>query len=316
MRVLLGTFAILAMALAAGAAPVPLPPDDFDAAQYVDGAGCVFRREEGRWEPVTDRNDQPICGFPPTFADREDDRTAARKDPEDLLAGQLAADARQGEFLADPRARETRAEPLSETVSSPVLTGIDALVRQGGWTLTSQGPLAKRTCDLLGYEAASADDLGLGQDVTLGLCRGMSLDLPATAYVDTPAREVERSDEDSNVRVRAAPSGSTREYPAKPQEPDTSARSAQASAGRGDDEIEMIPPTARYVQIGAYADEQKAQAVMRRVADLGYSLAQKRLQQDKSEIRLVFVGPFANRRALIAALNHLRSTGYPQAFAR
>lgn len=316
MRVLLGTFAILAMALAAGAAPVPLPPDDFDASQYVDGAGCVFRREEGRWEPVTDRNDQPICGFPPTFADRGDDRTAARKDPEDLLAGQLAAGARQGEFLADPRARETRAKPLPETVSSPVLTGIDALVRQGGWTLTSQGPLAKRTCDLLGYEAASADDLGLGQDVTLGLCRGMSLDLPATAYVDAPAREVERSNEDSDVRVQAAPSGSTREYSAKPQEPVTSPRSAQALAGTGDDKIEMIPPTARYVQIGAYADEQKAQAVMRRVADLGYSLAQKRLQQDKSEIRLVFVGPFANRRALIAALNHLRSTGYPQAFAR
>ncbi|WP_231714318.1 hypothetical protein [Paracoccus liaowanqingii] len=52
------------------------------------------------------------------------------------------------------------------------------------------------------------------------------------------------------------------------------------------------------------------------MAARGYSVGQGRVKGDASPLRLIMAGPFADRRALIVALNDLRRNGYPGAVAR
>ena len=66
-------FWAMAWAVTGQAAPVPLPPDGFDGAQYIDRTGCVFVRTGAGWAARRDRNGRPICGFPPTLSSRRTD---------------------------------------------------------------------------------------------------------------------------------------------------------------------------------------------------------------------------------------------------
>jgi hypothetical protein len=58
--------------LAQLAVPAEQPPADFDAAEYVDSAGCVFARVDigGRieWVPRVGQDRQQLCGMEPTLA--------------------------------------------------------------------------------------------------------------------------------------------------------------------------------------------------------------------------------------------------------
>ncbi|QBX34466.1 hypothetical protein E4191_06880 [Paracoccus liaowanqingii] len=78
----------------------------------------------------------------------------------------------------------------------------------------------------------------------------------------------------------------------------------------------MIPASARYVLIGAFSDEAGAATARQALAARGYSVGQGRVKGDASPLRLIMAGPFADRRALIVALNDLRRNGYPGAVAR
>lgn len=80
--------------------------------------------------------------------------------------------------------------------------------------------------------------------------------------------------------------------------------------------IEMIPASARYVQVGAYTEDENAMIVIRRLSEMGYRTAQSFIRDDNRTFRLVMAGPFKDRQALVAALNQLRKQGYPQAVAR
>lgn len=80
--------------------------------------------------------------------------------------------------------------------------------------------------------------------------------------------------------------------------------------------VEMIPATARYVQIGGFRDDRNAQLAIRRLSTMGYRVAQKRGRTDDTALRVILAGPFTDRQALVAALNRLRAEGYPGATAR
>ncbi|MFT3688140.1 SPOR domain-containing protein [Paenirhodobacter sp.] len=57
----------LMAALPVAAGPVELPPPEYAGAQYVDSAGCVFRRDAaGQWQARLTRDGQPLCGYTPS----------------------------------------------------------------------------------------------------------------------------------------------------------------------------------------------------------------------------------------------------------
>lgn len=62
-----GLAIVLVSALPALAGPAEPPPAGFAGAQYVDSAGCVFRRDgAGGWQARLTRDGQPLCGYAPT----------------------------------------------------------------------------------------------------------------------------------------------------------------------------------------------------------------------------------------------------------
>nr|WP_252733686.1 SPOR domain-containing protein [Paracoccus marinaquae] len=78
----------------------------------------------------------------------------------------------------------------------------------------------------------------------------------------------------------------------------------------------MIPASARFVQVGAFADDANATIVIRRLSEMGYRVGQTRSRHDGKPVRVILAGPFTDRRSLVAALNRLRAQGYPGAVAR
>lgn len=330
------------------AAPVKAPPEDFAAAQYVDGEGCVHRRNDGgEWVALRDKSGALVCGFPPTplppgIVAEERSAVATDKDSpgaEELLMGTLASGLRQGEFLADPRPVEPRRDPGPGMGSGPVAAELAVLARREAalrGALSGGNAVGSDLCRLLGYRPAPDPVTILGGDVTLGLCPGMRAALPEERFTDPAVTRkanagsaageraaagpdtAEPAPKPAQLMRKAAPSSAAAAGPAvragvpAPAVAPQSRPKARPEASGG----EMIPATARFVQIGAFASDQAAVAAIRRLSAMGYPVAQKRMRQDGRPLRLILAGPFKDRRALIMALNRLRGGDYPNAVAR
>ncbi|MCF3972062.1 SPOR domain-containing protein [Paracoccus salsus] len=354
MRVLLGVVFWLGGLAMGQAAPVPLPPADFGGSQYVDGSGCVYQRDGAGWTARRDKAGARICGFPPTLSSRRldpdldrllapEDKEAPRS-PEDLLAEQLASGLRQGEFVADPRPAEIRTDPLLPQQPSPIVTELSQFAAHEAalrGALTGAGRSGSALCTLLGYEPDPNPVLLLGGDVTQGLCPGMRAPVPEQRFSDiapgqapelrpsgaSPAAQAKPRSAQSPAIAAAGSSALTADRRAgsspapaapapKPPVPGRAEARPTEPPQPAAPDVEMIPPTARYVQVGAYADDENADSVIRRLSSLGYRVAQKRMRKDYQTQRLILAGPFSDRAALVAALNRLRAEGYPGAVAR
>lgn len=342
---------LLLLPPAAGqAAPVPHPPLGFGGSQYVDGGGCVWHREGGDWSRRLDKAGVAICGFPPTVSarrtDPDSDRVLAPEfpepppSPEDLLAGQLASGLRQGEFLADPRPVEPRRDPGLPAPADPLAGQLSDLARREASlrsALSGGGDSSTDLCRLLGYVPDAAPVPVLGGDVTQGMCPGMRAPKPEERITEGVGRPVPpavpgRADAPPAPAAPAVLAGTPVAAPARPRPPAAEtaatapatssvvARRAQAPAALVPDVapagVEMIPATARYVQVGGFRDDETAMVVIRRLSSMGYRVAQKRTRQDEAALRLILAGPFSDRQALVAALNRLRAEGYPKAVPR
>ncbi|MAN57489.1 MAG: hypothetical protein CMI50_13665 [Paracoccus sp.] len=343
MRVLVG---ILLWMMAAGpvlAAPAPPPPEDFAALQYIDGAGCVFRRADGEWIPKLDKTGVRICGFPPTFSTRRTDPETDRvlplgeakvpPSPEDRLIQALAFGLRAGEFTADPRVAQPIAAPAEASGQQAFARDLDTVMTKEAEVRAAMAAMQDAPdglCEKLGYVADPGAAPVLGQDVTLGLCAGMR-PVTLSARVRRGAMEGEADPQDAGQtgrRTSPAVAGSSirrDRRPAASRPPDRAARKAVASSGPARrsraatvaaDRVEMIPASARYVRIGDYAAEANAAGAIRRLSDLGYRVAQTYGRRGGIRVRIILAGPFRDRRSLVEALNHLRRNGYPRAVAR
>ncbi|TJZ93915.1 SPOR domain-containing protein [Paracoccus gahaiensis] len=327
---------MMTLGAVAQAAPRPPPPDGFSGAQYIDAQGCVFTRDEVGWTPRMDGQGRAICGFPPSMTARRTDPGADRvlpltedapPDVETLLMEQLSRDLRPGEWTADPRPAETRSEPAPSRRLDPVQTALeDAMAVAPALREASGLGGSSDLCARLGYRP---DPEGTRQGLSLGLCPGMRVapltigtvqvvapdgppvPLPPATVAAAPAIP---------APPKAAPGPVVRARPIPVAAPARSTAVAKASAPRpaatSTEGPEMIPASARYVQIGAYGDEAAAKAAMQDLSGRGYAVGQGRVKGDASSLRLVMAGPFADRRALIVALNDLRRSGYPAAVAR
>lgn len=303
---------------AARGAPVPPPPDGFTGNQYIDATGCVFQLQDARWIARM-TGDQQLCGFPPSLAARRQDPTADRvlplapepsPDPETLLLERLADGLRPGEWTADPRDPEPRAEPAParrpDAVEVALRDAVDlapALRAAGGITLSPDA------CARLGYHpGASASGGGAG------LCPGEVLEPRLTVRHTAPAPAALKTAPAKKPATKAPDTSLPKGDPA----PVRTARRAAPATSRAAPApaTEMIPPSARYVQVGAYADAENALIVLRTLSARGYKTGQSRSKGKDEALRVILAGPFVDRQSLIAALNDLRANGYPAAVAR
>lgn len=319
---------ILAVWMMGGSAlaqPVPPPPDGFAGAQYIDGNGCVFGRQRTGWVQRLDGQGQAVCGFPPSLDARRRDAAADRvlpltpgpaPDPATLLMEHLSRDLRPGEWTGDPRPAETRSEPQPSRLPDPVQTAITDAMQAAPAIREAAGlTLSPETCARLGYRPD-----GSGQASSSGLCAGMVSE-PGLAGV-TPVVQVvpaTRAPQPAAAPPAAARPAVTRPAATRPAAPTPRAAAPVATVAPpapARSTEEMIPPSARYVQVGAYSDEDNARIVLRALAARGYPTGQTRSTSDAGTLRVIMAGPFADRQALISALNDLRRNGWPGAVAR
>ena len=329
--------AILMMAGAARGEPVPPPPADFGSTQYIDGAGCVFLREGTDWVPRPDGTGGQLCGFPPSLATRRSDPDTVSvlapmhpdppPRPEDVLAETLASGLRQGEFTADPAPRETRRDAPAPSQPPAIARNMARIAAQQD-QLRAAASGAGRSDDLcaaLGYRPDPDPRPLIGGDVTQGMCYGMQADVPTRRISDTahvvpeePAPVAEKATDKPAETVSKSVPATASVAPDRPKAATTGtvADRRQPRPAAPERLIEMIPASARYVQVGAYMQDDAALATIRRLSEMGYRTGQSYERRDDRSFRLIMAGPFTNRQDLIAALSRLRGSGYPHAVAR
>ncbi len=318
-----------------GPGPAEAPPPGFAGAQYVDSAGCVFLNLHGQWQPRVARDESVMCGYPPTLSARRTlpdtvaplfpappEPRAARM--ERVLSETIIGNLQDGELSpagGTASARPTQAPaaslpaPVAPAAGGPA--GLAAAVRAAP---VLRGAMAapqrdRPLCRLLGA-SAGAESLRLGQQMALGLCGAAPLAFPqlASAPVAAPALVAIRADSVATPPAARLPKGAKaggRDKAAPRAVRPTAAGTRAAPLGRG-----MVPPGARFVQLGAYADAPGADRAAQRLARLGLPVSRAREMQAGRAVQLILAGPFDGREAVVRAIDRLRRAGYADAFAR
>lgn len=331
---IIGFFMLVAGPVAA-AMPDPPPPDDFAARQYIDGSGCVFLHDDDGWQARRDRDGAQVCGFPPTLSQRG-------LAPPPGIAERLAV------RIAEGPAMEPQPEPEPEPEPHPALRSaleqdLQALIfQQDGMRAAMMGMHDRNLCGLLGYQPAPDGIAVLGQDVTYGRCAGMIATVPghvvtpgarhraeppvadppgdSTPLEDTdpaePALAQPAAAEPATAKADVAEFAEAEPVATQPAPPMAQAPPAPArrSAPQAAERVEMIPAHARYIRIGRYPDRAAALPLAHELVSRGYA-AGLAPAPDQPEARLLLVGPFGTRAALVRALNELRADGHADAVA-
>ena len=93
----------------------------------------------------------------------------------------------------------------------------------------------------------------------------------------------------------------------------TSTRKARKN-GKASGEI-LIPPGAKYVQIGAFRDPANADRAARRLGEMGLPVVRSG-GEGPDRMRLILVGPLDSREAMVRAIDRVRRAGYRDAYPR
>lgn len=311
-------FSCLAPMAALGLSPAEPPPADFPGRQYIDSAGCVFLRDEdGGWEARTGRDGAPVCGYPPSLSmrglngrpklqalDPEAGTTRAQRIGEEL-ARRLVPELRPGELASDPRPLEA----LPDMGPEPVPTGpLDALksslraapaIREA---MTREIQPNLRLCRLLGHDGAQ----GAARDPSQGFCGALpDMQLSRLAFA-RPMKAVAVTAV-AEPSVSASHKGKGRVLRSQPQAAPVSAALSPRP--------QLIPSTARYVQVGGFSGAAEGARMARRIAGLGYPVLRGRLAGAHGG-QVILVGPFDSRQEVVQTLARIRRSGYPGAIAR
>lgn len=304
------------------AAPVPPPPDDYSGAQYIDGSGCVYLRDGASWQQRLDREGAPVCGFPPSLPPGGADAGPVPSTQE-RLAEILATDLRPGEWTSDPQPVEERRDPApvpgGDRLTRDVADSLQVMAQvRGGAAASTTG--SDRVCSLLGYAPVGSDQQVVGHDVTLGLCPGMRAGVPAPQVMATATKADAVARPRKNDARDAPEPAAVVEDRRRVAGPAVQGRPQPAPSTPVDrvvkDQPEMIPASARFVRVGAFADDANATLVLRKLSAMGYPVGQRYEQRAGQRVRAIMAGPFTDRQSLISALNQIRRKGYPGATAR
>lgn len=304
------------------ASPVPPPPDDFSGAQYIDGAGCVHLRSGAGWQQRLDSDGAAVCGFPPSLP-AVDQNAGAAPSTQERLADMVASDLRPGEWVGDQSPVMERREPAPAANADKLTRDVAQSLQVSGNIRAGAAPVigGDRICGLLGYARDDAGRQTVGQDVTLGMCPGMRAGVPAPQIVVASNAPAISLDADAAAGIRVASPERPEKRATKPRQDAYAKRSAPhaptvVQAERPVDQTEMIPASARFVRVSAFADDANANLLVRKLSAMGYPVGQRYEQRAGQRVRVIMAGPFTDRQSLISALNRIRRSGYPGAGAR
>ncbi|WP_314183544.1 SPOR domain-containing protein [Paracoccus yeei] len=341
-----------AAAVALDQGPAEPPPADFAGRQYIDSRGCVFLRDaEGTWTARRARDGTAVCGYPPTLSARgAGGRPRLRAlDPdagktraqllEERLARVVTGNLQAGELASDPRPLETLPDMGPEPAPVAPLDALKSALHAAPMVreeMSRDIEPNRRLCRLLGYDDEPAPQKeGLGHDPTQGYCGALpASDLSRLAFA-RPVGEI--ADPTATATAAGTEPATTPQPPVSPVEarradlspgsPTPRAAAAEkpapglrvaAKPGRRPappakaQGAEMIPATARYVQLGRFPDPAQAERAARRAAALGYPV----LRGTGRDSPTLLAGPFDTREAIVRALNRLRREGFAAAVAR
>lgn len=239
----------------------------------------------------------------------------------DGVAPQLGgvAEARTDAAHDAPAPTTDSADPLG--VGAAMAAG-PALQRQ----MAGRAADSHHFCGLLGAAPAGQ---GRGS-MALGLCGAAAL-LPgaeprvvaSTNAADAPpvAGKTTAVQAKAAVAAKAEPASRAKADPnaAKPQTAGRkNARASGASKNKPRDNVAaqmMIPPGARYIQIGAFRDPANADRTARRLGAMGLPVVRAG-ERAGDPMQLIMVGPLDGREAMVRAIDRVRRAGYRDAYPR
>lgn len=346
--------------------PAEPPPAGFSAAQFIDSAGCVFVRIDGRWKGRVARDGSPVCGYPSTLSARRispDAPVALSAEPAETPREQMARtlteaiipSLNEGELVSakelpgtaaevaatadGPGIESPRTAPSAGDASGAAEHAADVSPAAGADPLGIGAAMAlapalaaasndrvrdRRLCALLGGAPAGGKSAALGRSAALGLCNAPAVtQLASAAPASAAAAGAAVHDQSGAVAhparakavadIRAA---RTRKATKATRGPAVStpakARTARSAQSQGRIEA-IIPPGARFVQIGSFADRANVSRNAARLGQMGLPVA---ASQGSDRSTAVLAGPFNDRGELVRAVDRLRRAGYRDAFAR
>lgn len=320
--------------------PAETPPPDFTAVQYIDSAGCVFLRTDLGWRVRAGRDGVPVCGYPPTLS-------ARRTDPDDTAVLFPKPDEQQGD-----RIHRELAEAIIPNMQAGELAGPEGAGQAPPTPLDMPGVRSPALASAIGQAGAGAvqDPLGLGKMIemapdlsrqmaggahldrvcaliggrrqapggaALGLCGSRSMSWLALASVAPPQRQSAGTAQragDGEDRTKTAQPGDRADGKAAALAKPRPQATADRAVRRSGVDPRMIPPGARFVQIGAFRDLGAAERTARGLAALGLPVVRSRGGEEQAQ--LIMVGPLDGREAIVRMIDRLRRAGYHDVMAR
>ena len=167
-----------------------------------------------------------------------------------------------------------------------------------------------RLCALIGGSRTAQDG------ASLGLCGGAT-SLASLARVSPGRKEnskAGRSAAEAGGTKGISPNAGAKTRKAKVAASEGSGASRAGAAAKAllPDDMRMIPPGARFVQVGSFREAGQAQAAAARLARMGVPV----LRGKEGGAELVMVGPLDGREAIVRMIEKLRRAGYHDLRAR
>ncbi len=273
---------------------------------------------------------------------------------EAALISTITTQLRPGELAGDPRPLEhlpdMGGEPADNTPTAELRAEIAAQpqIRQA---MTRGLRPNHELCRLLGYDQkvpGKAQPEGLGQDPSQGFCDQLPrVDLARLAF-SRPVPLLDKQPEDAQAAGQgAAPAsaaiastrptsgqGTSRAASVKPEEVSGAKRASEtAKADKAPPATgktsatdkppaktislsDYVPPGARYVQIGAFAQSANADRAVAKLQGQGLPVLRQVNQGKGERLQILVAGPFADRQAVVIALDKVRRAGFRDAYAR
>lgn len=309
--------------------PRELPPADYDAAQYVDSAGCVYIRAgvdaSVVWVPRVTRDRKQVCGYPPSL-------------PPSAQPAETTPAQAQAQTQAQTRAPETSTAAPPRPAPAAAPKPAPAAKPAAGAAQPAKAAAKARHGQRRVPAAAPADGavrlvrvrhVDGSETLCVSAPRGARRYLLSDGRRVTSCSDREEADAAAFLSGLGAPGLAVAPGPA----PAAAARRAEAldataryvvvwsngplkAAARGGGAKPAVAPAGRYIQVGAYAVAANSARSQARLSAMGLPVVTIAERVGRQPVRTVLAGPFASGDDLARHLAAIRRAGWTDAFVR
>ncbi|MDG1431640.1 MAG: SPOR domain-containing protein [Paracoccaceae bacterium] len=352
---LAGVWAISAVGQSMLIEPAEYPPVPFEGREYVDSKGCVFIRAgvDGatNWVPRVTRDRNPVCGFEPTFTTQQLAALNAPVAEPTVIEPMVMVEPTPAPMPAASSARTVTASSDPNVVNDIFVggstnyasSGTTGYVSTGGSSSTSvprnvpgqvvndiyvgNGGFAATTASTSVSPSYSTGTNATNYVRTTGTSPALSIGIPNSRN-GVPGGYKQAWD-DGRINMQRGPQSSSGDASMNQVWTQTiprqlvagSSRAQRVSGGFGNSIRNVIPwmsskdvapgSAGAFIQIGAFGSADNVSKNLSLLSQMGMGA----VVQDAGSVQVILAGPFSGSDAR-SALNHLRSSGYSDAFIR